>query len=286
MKKKILLIHYLNSIILLMFLVCISCSKEILPTLDESLTSEFFIDSKEKNKTYRIWVQLPEGYKTSTQKYSTLYVLDPDDKSVDGNSNFFYVAKKCKELSQSSGKSNVILIGIRHGDYREIDYSPTKFSTKGFSGEGGGEAYLSFVKKELIPKVEKDYRAIPIREQRTIIGHSLGGLCGAYAFSKHNEAFGNYLLLSPSLIYDDEIILQYEQQTRNSIKNRLQLVYLGVGGTEPNMVPPIELLYNRINTNYPNSKTALYINPGKGHNSSKDENIKKALEFYFKNTIQ
>jgi uncharacterized protein len=277
---------FLKFIYLLMLLGGISCSKESLPALDENLTTEFSIDSKEKGKTYRIWVQLPDGYNTSTKKYPTIYVLDPDGNSVAGNSNFFYIAKKCKDLSQSSGKTGVILVGIRHGDYREVDYTPTKYTTTGFSGEGGGKAYMNFVKKELIARVEKDYRAMPSREQRSIIGHSLGGLCGAYAFTKHNEAFGNYLLLSPSLIYDNEIILQYEQQTRSTIKNRPQLVYFGVGGTEPNMVPPIELLYNRINKNYPNAKTELYINAGKGHNSSKDENIKKALEFYFKNLPQ
>ena len=286
MKTNLLPPQFARSISLLILLVSVSCQRESLPALDESLTTEFFIDSKEKSKTYRIWVQLPEGYKTSTQNYTTIYVLDPDDDSAEGYSNFFYIAKKCKELSQSSGKSGVILIGIRHGDYREVDYTPTKFSTKGFSGEGGGEAFMNFVKKELITKVEKDYRVAPVREQRSIIGHSLGGLCGAYAFAKHNEVFGSYLLLSPSLIYDDEIILQYEQQMRDSIKSRRQVVYFGVGGTEPNMVPPIELLYNRLNKNYSNVKTELYINAGKGHNSSKDENIQKALEFYFKNKIQ
>jgi uncharacterized protein len=274
-------LYYKKLFFLFILVFLFSC--KVKETLDPSLTTEFFIDSAEKGKTYRIWVQLPEGYNSSTQKYPTVYVLDPDDKATDGPTNIFYIAKICQNLSKTMQKSNVIVIGIRHGDFREIDYTPTKFTTKGFSGEGGGEKYMNFVKKELIAKVEKDYRAIPNREKRTIIGHSLGGLCGAYTFAKHNETFGNYLLLSPSLIYDDEIILQYEQETRATIKSRPQLVYFGVGGTEANMVPPIDMLYQRIKKNYTASKAELYINPGKGHNSSKDENIKKALEFYFKN---
>ncbi len=275
---------FLTSLSRLMILLMLcSCAKETLPELNPSLTSEFFIDSKEKGKTYRIWVQLPENYNTSADKYPTIYVLDPDDESVDGNSNFFYIAKKSKDLSRLYSKSDVVLIGIRHGDYREVDYTPTKFSTTGFTGEGGSENFINFIKKELIAKVENEYRVLPNRENRILIGHSLGGLCGAFAFVKHNEAFGKYLLLSPSLIYDNEIILQYEQQTREAIKSQAQWIYFGVGGTEPNMLPPIELLYNRIKKDYLNAKVELYINPGKGHNSSKDENIKKALEFYFKN---
>ncbi len=260
-----------------------SCRKEVLPNLEEGLTSDFLIDSKEKGKTYRIWVQLPQGYNQSTEKYATLYVLDPDDDAANGLTNFFYIAKLCQKISEEKKKQKLLIIGIRQGDYREIDYTPTKYNTTGFSGEGGAEPFLNFIKKELFPKVEKDYRAIQNRDNRIIIGHSLGGLCGAYAFAKHNEAFGNYLLLSPSLIYDNEIILQYEQATRKSIQSNNQLIYFGVGGTEPNMVPPIDLLNNRLKKYYPNSKTELYINPGKGHNSSKDENIKKALEYYFKN---
>jgi predicted alpha/beta superfamily hydrolase len=273
MKNKIILF----SILLIIF----SCKKEILQALSESQTTDFLIDSNEKAKTYRIWVYLPVGYEQNVEKYQTIYVLDPDDKAENGPTNFLYIAKLCQKLSEQNKKPSPIVIGIRHGDYREIDYTPTKFTTKGFSGEGGADQFLKFIKKELIPKIEKDYRVMPNREKRAIIGHSLGGLCGAYAFAKHNEAFGNYLLLSPSLIYDNEIILQYEQETRKSIQSKKQLVYFGVGGTEPNMVPPIDLLNDRLKKYYPNAKSKLYINSGKGHNSSKDENIKKALEFYF-----
>jgi uncharacterized protein len=273
-----------NLILVTILIAIFSCKKEILPNIEPSLTTDFLIDSKEKGKTYRIWVQLPDDYNQNSHKYATIYVLDPDDEAKNGPSNFLYISKICQKISGQTKKSNLIVIGIRHGDYREIDYTPTKFATKGFTGEGGGEQFINFVKKELIPKVEKDYRVMPNRENRTIIGHSLGGLCGAYAFAKHNEAFGNYLLLSPSLIYDNEIILQYEQETRKSIQNNKQLVYFGVGGTEPNMVPPIELLNNRLKKYYPNAITEMYINPGKGHNGSKDENIEKALKFFFRNS--
>ena len=271
-------------LLLFSLLFLFGCTKQ-LETLDTALTKDFIMTSNEKNKDYRMWVQLPEGYDLS-KKYATIYVLDPDDEAEGGNSNFTYVAKLCQKISKEMNKQNVIVVGIRHGDYREIDYTPTKYTTTGFSGEGGSEKFVNFIKKELFVRIQNDFRADTSRAKRVIIGHSLGGLCGAYMFTKHNEAFGNYLLLSPSLIYDDEIILQYEQETRASIKAKKQLVYFGVGGTEANMVPPIDLLNQRIAKYYSDSRTELYINPGKGHNSSKDENIEKALKFYFKNAQQ
>ncbi len=273
--KKLLLLSF--SVLLLG-----SCNKELQEALDPSLTKDFLMFSIEKNKDYRMWVQLPEGY-DEAKIYSTIYVLDPDDKAEGGNTNFTYVAKLCKKLSVEMNKQNVIVVGIRHGDFREVDYTPTKYTTKGFSGEGGGEKFANFIKKDLVPRIQQDFRADTSRESRTIIGHSLGGLCGAYIFAKHNEAFANYLLLSPSLIYDNEIVLQYEQETRAAIRSKKQLMYLGLGGTEPNMVPPADLLYQRLKKHYTDCKTELYINPGLGHNSSKDSNIKNAITFYFKN---
>ncbi len=273
--KKLLLLSFC-------FLFLCSCHKDIAEVLDASNTKDFLMFSKEKNKDYRMWVQLPEGY-DGAKTYATIYVLDPDDKAEGDNSNFTYIAKLCQKLSKEMNKQNVIVVGIRHGDYREVDYTPTKFTTKGFSGEGGGEKFANFIKKDLIPRIQKDFRADTSRSKRAIIGHSLGGLCGAYLFTRHNEAFANYLLLSPSLMYDNEIVLQYEQETRASIRTKKQLVYLGVGGAEPNMVPPTDVLYQRLQKHYPDSKTELYINPGRAHNSSKDGNIKNALTFYFQN---
>ena len=57
-----------------------------------------------------------------------------------------------------------------------------------------------------IPRLENEYGADTLRIKRTILGHSFGGLCGAYAFTNYNRVFGNYLLLSPSLWYADEVV--------------------------------------------------------------------------------
>jgi hypothetical protein len=78
-------------------------------------------------------------------------------------------------------------------------------------------------------------------------------------------------------------VLVQEQEERSKINKNAQLVYLGVGGLEGNMFPPIDIFQQRLEKHYPNAKSTFFINSGKGHNSSKNENFEKAIEYYFEN---
>ena len=247
-----------------------SCEEEM--PLNAELNSQFSIHSIEKGKTYPIWVQLPDDYYLNTEKYSTIYVLDAKD-------NQEYVAQSCRDISKRLQMRNVIVVGIGYGDERETDYTPTNTSM----GNGESLEFLKFIKNELVPRIENDYRAAPDRNSRIILGHSFGGLCGAYAFTNFNDLFGNYLLLSSSLFYDNDIVMQYEQAIRPQIKNEHQSVYIGAGGTEGPLLVDNDLLYRRLNAHYSHSKATFTLIEGKGHNSSKNPNIEKGINFYFKN---
>jgi len=256
---------------LIIVLTLFSCKKEGLAT-NPSQVREFSLASVEKGKSYDIWVRLPEDYNTTTELYPTIYVLDAKE-------NQEYVAQTCDEVSKSLNTKNVIVVGIHYGDNRNVDYTPTSAGM----GKGGGPEFMSFIKKELIPHIQKDFRADLSRNSRVIIGHSYGGLFGAYAFAKHNEVFGNYLLLSPSMFYDRSIVLQYEQQNRPIIKNDPQLVFIGAGSRETALLPANDLFYQRLADHYPLSKSRFQLVSGKGHTSSRDTGIENAINFYFKN---
>lgn len=247
-----------------------SCETEA--PLDASLNKQFSIESLEKNTTYPIWVQLPENYFSSSENYATVYVLDADD-------NQEYVAQSCRDNSASMNTQNVIVVGIGYGDDRATDYTPTHTDM----GDGESEQFLRFIKNELIPRIESEFRVDHSRNSRAIIGHSFGGLCGAYAFTNHNEIFGNYLLLSASLFYDNDIVMQYEQNVRPQIKDQQQLVFIGAGGTEGPLLVDNDLLNRRLNDHYSNAKSTFTLVEGKGHNASKNSNINKAIRFYFQN---
>jgi predicted alpha/beta superfamily hydrolase len=258
-------------LILLTVTILAGCKKE---AVDPKLQDEFTISSLETGRNYKISIHLPEQYYDSDEKYSTLYVLDSkQDKD--------YVGKICNRVSKDVGTSNVIVVGIGYEDSndRDVDYTPTLTS----HGKGGSEQFMDFISHTLIPHIETTYRAEGERKSRIIIGHSFGGLLGAYAFVKHNHVFGNYLLLSPSLFYDHSIILKFEQEVRTSIKDNSQLVFIGAGSTEKGLLPANDLFYQRLTSHYRQTLTKFDIVPGKGHLTSKDVNIENAIDFYFKN---
>ncbi|ULQ56239.1 hypothetical protein KJS94_16435 [Flavihumibacter rivuli] len=247
-----------------------SCTKELFTS---GTTREFRLLSNTNGASYQIQVGLPYNY-NPTDTYETIYVLD-------GKEIFGYVANRCREISDKLGVKNVLVVGISYGKDRSIDYTPTKVS----SITGGAPQFLSFIENQLIPKIESEFHASPSRESRMILGHSYGGLFGAYAFCVKNKIFGNYLLLSPSFWFDNQVTFKMEKDHRLGNRNRKQLIFMGIGGNEEGdrMLAPFETFYHTLLNNYPNVKLEKNIERNQAHMGSREPNIIKGLEFYFKN---
>lgn len=248
-----------------------SCKKEV---FEKKLTQEFTMQSVSNNATYKIQVGLPCNYDPASKKHETIYVLD-------GETDFSVVANQCQKIAACKGVQNVIVVGIGYGNDRANDYTPTKTEM----GDGGAQKFMEFIKNELIPKMETDFGSDTARSKRVILGHSFGGLFAAYAFTLYNDVFGNYIILSPSIWYDNEVMLQYEQDTRSLNKTRKQLVFMGLGELENSgrMPAPFEAFYQRLNNNYPNMKLTKNLPADLDHMGSKAPNITAGLNSYFNN---
>lgn len=263
-------IRTIASAIMLVFLFD-SCQKE---EFDPLFTKEFSIQSAANGATYNIKVGLPADYDPSVEKYATIYVLD-------GEENFDFVSNKCKEISEENDVSNVLVVSIGYGKDRSIDYTPSKVSSE----TGGGAQFLNFIETQLIPEMEQHYGADTARSSRVILGHSYGGLFGAYAFCTDNKLFGNYILLSPSLWFDNLISLHFEKDNRDDNKNNAQLVFMGIGEAENSgrMQAPFEAFYQTLRDNYVHIKLEKNMEKNLDHMGSKNPNIVKGLNYYFQN---
>jgi uncharacterized protein len=273
MKSKTVLIKRLftiTSAIILVFLLS-SCTKEV---FNSGATKEFIVQSAADGASYNIKVGLPANYNPSGEKYATIYVLD-------GKDIFGFVANQCKEISDKYTAKNVIVVSIGYGRNRSIDYTPTKMS----SVTGGGPQFLNFIKTQLIPAIEQNYNADMSRNSRVILGHSYGGLFGTYAFTVHNKVFGNYILLSPSLWFDNLVSLQLEKDNRVNNRDRKQLVFMGIGEMEEKdrMLAPFEVFYQTLRENYSAVKLEKNLEKNQGHMDSRSPNIVKGLNYYFQN---
>jgi len=146
--------------------------------------------SKILNEKRRILVHIPNNDRT--KHYPVLYILDGDDH--------FQSAVAIDE--QLSGPlPEMIIIGITNTD-RERDLTPTHIQPDRMvnagdaARSGGGENFLAFIEKELMPYVDSHY---PTTKYRVFSGHSLGGLTVMNAFFNHTELFNSYIAIDPSL---------------------------------------------------------------------------------------
>jgi len=142
-----------------------------------------------------IYIHIPEGDKN--QRYPVLYVLD-------GESHFQSAVAIVEQISGII--PNMVIIGITNTD-RERDLTPTHVEPYSLLNpdeskhSGGGENFMAFMEKELIPYVDTHY---PTTTYRTISGHSLGGLAVMNAFFNHTSLFNAYVAIDPSLWWDHE----------------------------------------------------------------------------------
>ncbi len=72
---------------------------------------------------------------------------------------------------------------------------------------GGAAAFLAFVADELQPWVRE---RLPVGPDAVYVGHSLGGLFGASTLFERPATFRGYALASPSIWWDDHVILRHE----------------------------------------------------------------------------
>ena len=257
----------------LIWILLSSCKEEF---VDPSLVTTLSVAASAYDATYEIKIGRPANDLASQGKYAAIYVLDGDE-------NFNLVASHCRKVAASYGVDNVLVVSIGYGRDRNMDYTPT--ITNDMSGTGGAPPFLKFIKDDLIPKIEQEFNADTVRSSRVILGHSFGGLFGAYAFGADNKLFGNYILLSPSLWYDNEITMRIESMQRNANKNKQQLVFMGIGELENagRMQAPFDGFYKSLKEDYLNMKIGMNREKDLDHKGSENPNILKGLDFYFQN---
>ena len=122
-------------------------------------------------------------------QFPVLYVLD-------GSGHFDELVTMIRQMSVNNGNTalpQMIIVGITNTQgHRTRDLTPSNTSMDPASG--GGELFTSFIEKELIPYIDKNYATAPYR---TFMGHSLGGLMVINTLLKHTELFNAYIANGP-----------------------------------------------------------------------------------------
>lgn len=165
-------------------------------------------------------IYLPVGYaEQDSLQYPVLYVLDGS-----ANEDFIHIAGLVQFLCMYRLMPPSIVVGISNVDRKRDFTFPTAIPElkKDFPTTGGSEKFIAFLEQELQPFIQKNYRT---NTSKTILGQSLGGLLATEILYKKPALFNTYLIISPSLWWDNGSLCSLQQQAIQQPTT----VFVGVG---------------------------------------------------------
>lgn len=158
----------------------------------------FRLASRVLGETRVIDVSLPPRYDANTaDRYPVVFVLDGEfeHQPAVAIARFYGAVGMLPPL---------IVVGIRNTD-RMRDMTPAaaagfRMPPEAAASGGGADRFLAFLSDELVPWVDGRYRTAPMR---VLVGHSLGGLLTVYALAQRPELFGGWLVMEPSIWWNN-----------------------------------------------------------------------------------
>lgn len=169
-------------------------------------------------------VYLPDKYAADASKtYPVIYLLDGS-----ANDDFIHVAGLVQFLTMIKKMPASIVVGIANVDRKRDFTFPTTISQdqKDLPTSGGSEKFIAFLEKEAQPFIEKKYRT---NSSKTLIGQSLGALLATEVLLKKPALFNRYMIVSPSLWWDNESLLTKAPDLLKARRDQKVQVYVAVG---------------------------------------------------------
>ena len=233
------------------------------------------LSSKQTGADYQLFVSLPLDYTRTRKSYPVVYMLDADY-------SFALVRNVVQHFVERDDLPPMILVAIAYPGAatnretykknRTRDYTPVYAPDRGYGAEyqavsGGGPKFRAFIATELVPLIERRFRANP--SDRTIIGHSYGGLFATYVLLTEPALFKRYVVVSPSLWYANRVAFSMEETAAQSGIRPDAQVFFGVGALENTiMAEDLTDMFRRLRSrNNPRLKMTLRIFEEERHNS-------------------
>lgn len=187
---------------------------------DIKIGESFAIDSKIMGEERTVLVYLPKGYAAVQSRFPVLYVTDGDAHGLSAASSVDF-------LSSTGSMPEMIVIGIANTD-RMRDLPPSPSTDPRWPSTGGADRFLRFIEEELMPAVDKRYRTAPYK---VFAGHSVGGLFAINVFLTHPNAFDAYIAASPSLFWDDRLLIK-KAEARFVGNKAHGVLFMSMGGSD------------------------------------------------------
>lgn len=259
-------------------------SEPALVTLFNSV--QYDMKSAITGRDYRIFISAPADAGPD-KAYPVLYILDAN-----------------RDFQTAANYARGIIVGIGYplqdmrefGPRRQLDLTPTVDVSRSVP-TGDSVKFLSMLEEEVRPFVEARYNLVA--DDQSLYGHSLGGLTVLGHTFRHPEAFNTFMIGSPSIWWDNSVVLADEAAFSARLKTgELNLrVLLMSAGDEQNctaalsaaaqadcqqnrMVDNVTDLAARLQTLNPDKlQITRAVFEGESHNSSVRASLGRALYF-------
>ena len=175
-------------------------------------------------------MHLPPGYGTTPdRRYPVMYLHDGQnifDKATSVGEEW-RVDETADALVAAGRITPAIIVGIYNaGDARLAEYTPTRDAVK---GGGLADRHGRMLVEELKPFIDSEYRTLPGANDTGLGGSSLGGLLALHLALAHPGVFTRIAALSPSIWWDDRVIVRAVE----ALPARLPLrIWLDAGTSE------------------------------------------------------
>lgn len=256
---------------LLLLILFASCTQDKDPEI-VGTTEEFVLKSDIINDDYTIYVYLPQNY--SNEPVNQLVI------GLDGDSRFKTIASLISKKVQYGNMPPCIFIGVGNGSERNRDYTPTAYK----NGSGGADNFYLFLKDELIPELESRYN-IDKSNNKTLIGHSFGGLFTQYVMAKERTSnpFNKFVAIGTSYWYDSGIIFEYEKSYASTHSDLPVTFFNAMGTLEGGVLLASFEEMNQIldSRAFPNFEHQSEYIKKSGHSGSAEEGFKRGLDYVF-----
>lgn len=222
------------------------------------------------SETRTLNMYLPQDY-AADSVYPVIYVIDGS-----ADEDFIHIAGLVQYLHLMGANPNPILVGIANVDRRRYFTFPTTNAQDkiDFPTTGSSEKFIQYLKYEVQPLIEKKYHCA----NKTIIGQSPGGLLATEILFKYPDMFDRYLIVSPSLWWDDDSLLNNAGIFSQDISQKE--IYIAAGAQEEQQMQDdaamlSEIIQKRNNKNY------FAIMPNQSHLTILHNCIYDALMYYY-----
>ena len=189
------------------------------------------------DRKYVLWVDLPPTYDPEAGESHPLYLC------FDAMWTYGTVVDSVRLLAPTKELAKAIVVGVAHDDpsyknviqQRAMDFTTTAADAPPLTGVrvsgdelGGAEQFRQWLESDVIPFLRSQYRI----SEMTFVGHSFSALFGVHVLFESSAMFDHYLLASPSVWWDDQVMFDKERERYATGESLKAHVFMSKGELE------------------------------------------------------